>query len=76
LVIILSLETKNPLPRESVAPLASKVSMATAEGLMRRTSSGRKSCADAPEEAAKNKIRKAEILKTTDFIAVFIPFSI
>src|SRR5258706_15744911 len=35
---------KKPLPRESFSPCASKVSIATAEGLIRRTNSGRGSC--------------------------------
>ena len=34
---------KKPLPRESFSPRASKVSIATADGLMRRTSSGSRS---------------------------------
>src|SRR5690242_20648640 len=40
-----SLSIKKPLPRESFSPFESKVSIATADGLMRRTSSGRISCA-------------------------------
>jgi hypothetical protein len=42
------------LPREIVLSLASNVSIATAEGLIRFTSSGRKSC--APTMFAKNTI--------------------
>src|ERR1044071_2482055 len=40
-----SASTKKPLPRDSFSPRESKVSIATAEGLMRRTKSGRISCA-------------------------------
>src|SRR5689334_10480403 len=39
-----SLSIKKPLPRDSFSPRESKVSIATAEGFMRRTSSGRRSC--------------------------------
>src|SRR2546423_14795038 len=39
-----SVSTKKPLPRESFSPRASNVAIATAEGLMRRTNSGRRSC--------------------------------
>ena len=45
LVMMRSAATKKPLPRESELPRASNVSIATADGLMRFTSSGRKSCA-------------------------------
>ena len=44
-VMIWSGATKKPLPRETVFPLASNVSIATADGFIRLTSSGRKSCA-------------------------------
>src|ERR1043165_7144252 len=40
-----STSTKKPLPLESFSLRESKVSIATADGLMRRTSSGRRSCA-------------------------------
>src|SRR3954465_6876662 len=63
----LSLAMKKPLPREIVPPRASKVSMATAEGLMRLTSSGRKSCA-AALKAQKHKIVKRRKVLKTDFI--------
>src|SRR5262245_57500490 len=39
-----STSTKKPLPRDSFSPFESNVSIATADGLMRRTSSGRRSC--------------------------------
>src|SRR5215510_14478222 len=39
-----STSTKKPLPRDSFSPRESNVSIATADGLMRRTSSGRRSC--------------------------------
>ena len=57
---------KKPLPRVSVAPFASKVSMATAEGLMRLTSSGRKSCEKtvADDNKSKKQTKKKEKRKT------------
>src|SRR5205809_5404541 len=45
---------KKPLARDNFSPRASKVSIATAEGLMRRTSSGSWSC-EFPWWVARNK---------------------
>jgi hypothetical protein len=64
-----SIATKNPEPRETELPRESNVSIATAEGLMRRTSSGRKSCANALPAKAKKHAREA-IVNLTPILVI------
>src|SRR5215218_2420531 len=63
LVTMRSAAMKNPLPRESVLPFVSKVSMATADGLIRRTSSGRYSCPAAASENTPTSTDTAKMLR-------------
>ncbi|MBA3693940.1 MAG: hypothetical protein H0W77_10970, partial [Acidobacteria bacterium] len=46
----------------------------TAEGFIRRTSSGKKSCAETVREPAEARIKKAKNFRMANFIAGFLYF--
>ena len=69
---------KNPLPRATVVPFESKVSIATADGLIRLTNSGKKSCAfNSPAKHAKNAKKRrifAVVLVAIQIRRNYMPF--
>lgn len=72
-VIMRSGEIKNPLPRANVFSFESNVSIATADGLMRFTNSGKKSCAlILPAKHAKNTKRKKKVFDDLEIITTTV----
>src|SRR4051812_33500368 len=70
-----SIAIKNPLPRLNVFSFASNVSIATADGLMRFTSSGKKSCAavvtaDEAKQNVRMRVIRANGMNSLDYMSL------